>query len=86
MDLYTIISVVIIPFAVMGLKKLNLPSKWAPIAAFAVALILVAAGKAFGAELDVNSIAQAIIAALATAGVSVLGYDTVKKLTEATPK
>lgn len=82
MDLYTIISVVVIPFIVAGLKKLKLPSKWAPIAAFVVALILVSAGKLFGLELDVNNIAQAIIAALATAGVSVLGYDAVKKLTE----
>lgn len=82
MNLYTIISVVVIPFVVMLLKKLSLPSKWAPIAAFVVALVLVVVGKVFGAELDVNSIAQAIIAALATAGVSVLGYDTVKKLTE----
>jgi hypothetical protein len=82
MDWYTILSVIIIPFVVMGLKKLNLPSKWAPIAAFVVALILVSAGKLFGLELDVNTIQQTIIAALATAGVSVLGYDTVKKLME----
>ena len=82
MDWYTVISVIIIPFVVMGLKKFKLSSKWAPIAAFAVALVLVAVGKVLGAELDVNTIAQAIVAALATAGVSVLGYDTVKKLTE----
>ena len=82
MDWYTVISVVLIPLIVMGLKKLALPSKWAPIAAFAVALVLVAIGRVFGAVLDVNSIAETIIAALATAGVSVLGYDTVKKLTE----
>jgi hypothetical protein len=86
MNWYTIISVVVIPLVVMLLKKLNLPSKWCPIAAFAVALVLVGAGKAFGVDLDVNNIAQAIVAALATAGVSVLGYDTVKKLTEAAPK
>jgi hypothetical protein len=82
MNLYTIISVVAIPIVVMLLKKLNLPNKWCPIAAFAVALVLVAIGKAFGVDLDVNNIAQAIVAALATAGVSVLGYDAVKGLTE----
>lgn len=86
MDLYTLITVVIIPFIVMGIKKLGLSSKWAPVAAFIAALILVSVGNLLGLGLDVNSIAQAIIAALATAGVSVLGYDTVKKLTEATPK
>lgn len=86
MNWYTIVSVAVIPVIVTLLKKLKLPSKWCPIAAFAVALILVAAGKLFGVDLDVNNIAQAITAALATAGVSVLGYDTITKLIEAPKK
>jgi hypothetical protein len=82
MDLYTIISVVVIPLIVAGLRKLKLPAKWAPVAAFVVASALVALGQVFGLALDINTIAQAIIVALGTAGVSVLGYDAVKKLTE----
>jgi len=84
MDWYTILSVVVIPFVVAGFKKLGLSSKWAPVAAFLVAIVLVGIGTFFGLGLDVNTIAQAILAGLATAGVSVLGYDTVKKLTEKT--
>lgn len=86
MNWYTIISTVVIPFVVMGLRKANLPTKWCPIASFAVALVLVALGKVFGVEMDVNTIAQAILTALGTAGVAVLGYDTVAKLTEAPKK
>ena len=82
MNWYTIVSTIAIPFIVSLLKKMKLPSKWCPLAAFAVAGVLVGLGKVFGIDLDVNSIAQAIIVALATAGVGVLGYDQVKKLTE----
>lgn len=78
---YQIISVVLIPIIVMIARKLSLPAKWSPIFAFAVALILVSAGKLFGVELDVNTIGSTIITALATAGVSVLGYDQLKQLT-----
>jgi hypothetical protein len=81
MDWYTIVSVVAIPLIVMGLRQLKLPVKWAPVAAFAVAVILVGAGKALGVTLDVNTIADAILKGLATAGVAVLGYDTVTKIT-----
>lgn len=84
MDWYTIISIVLIPLIVMGLKKIKLPSKWAPVAVFGVALILVAVGKVIGIDLDINTIADAIVKGLVTAGISVLGYDTVKKLTEST--
>ena len=80
--IYQIVSVVLIPAIVTLLKKIRLPSKWAPVAAFGIALGLVAAAKPFGVDLDVNTVAQTIITALATAGVAVLGYDTVKKLTE----
>lgn len=84
MNWYTIVSTVAIPLIVALLKKINLPSKWCPVAAFIVAGALVGVGKVFGVDLEVNSIATAIITALATAGVGVLGYDTVKKLTEPT--
>ena len=82
MNIVDIVMVVIVPVVVSGLKKLKLPSKWAPIAATAVALALVAVGKVIGLDLDVNSIADAIIKGLAIAGVSVLGYDTITELTE----
>ena len=81
MDWYTIVSIIVIPIVVQLLKKVKLPSKWAPVAAFGVALVLVGAGHLLGLNLDINTIAQAIIAGLATAGVAVLGYDTVTKLT-----
>ena len=80
--IYQIVSVVLIPVIVTLFKKMKMSSKWAPIASFGVALVLVSIAKVFGLNLDVNSISQTILAALATAGVSVLGYDTVKKLTE----
>ena len=82
MDIYTIVMTVAIPFIVMGLKALSLPSKWAPVAAFVVAISLVAAGKALGIDLDVNTIADLIIKGLATSGVAVLGYDALKKITD----
>jgi len=82
MNIVDIVMVVIVPVVVSGLKKLKLPSKWAPIAATAVALALVAVGKVIGLDLDVNSIADAIIKGLAIAGVSVLGYDAITELTE----
>lgn len=78
---YQIISVVVIPFVVYGFRKVGLSTKYAPIAAFGVAVALVAIGKAIGIDLDVNTIQSALITALATAGVSVLGYDTVTRLT-----
>ena len=78
MDWYTIVSIVVIPLIVIGLRKIKMPVKWAPVAAFGIAVGLVAIGKAIGIELDVNTIADAIIRGLATAGIAVLGYDTVK--------
>jgi hypothetical protein len=81
MDWYTIVSVLIIPAIITGLRMIKLPTKWAPLAALASALVLVAIGKLVGLDLDVNTITDAIIKGLAIAGVSVLGYDTVKKLT-----
>ena len=66
----------------MGLKKIKLPSKFAPAAAFAVAIGLVLIGQKLGLELDINTIADAILKGLATAGIAVLGYDQVKKITE----
>ena len=86
MNWYTIVSVVVIPLIVWLLRLAKLPTKWCPIVAFAVAVALVAIGKVLGVDLDVNTIQQAIVTALATAGVSVLGYDTVSKLMEAPKK
>jgi len=81
-SIQTIIMTVAIPFVVMFLRKMNLPSKWCPIAAFGVAIALVALAKVFGVDMDINTIAQAIIQSLGMAGVAVLGYDTVKKAIE----
>lgn len=80
MDIYTIISTLVIPVIVMLLKKVKLPAKYAPLAAFAVAIILVGVGQFFKLTLDIPTVADAILKGLATAGVAVLGYDTVKKL------
>lgn len=84
MDIQTIVMTVIIPFIVWGLKKLSLPTKWAPIAAFGVAIAVVSLGKVFGVDMDVTTVADTIIKSLAMAGVAVLGYDTYKSV--ATPK
>ena len=81
MNWYTIVSTVAIPFIVQLLKMMKMPTKWAPLAAFSVAGLLVGLGKVFGVEMDVNNLATAILTALATAGVGVLGYDTVKTMT-----
>ena len=80
--LYNLISVIVIPFIIGILKKVKLSSKFAPLAAFVIACGLVGVGKLVGITLDVNSIADIIIKGLATAGIAVLGYDQVKKLTE----
>ena len=80
MDIYTIISTLVIPVIVMLFKKVKLPSKYAPLAAFGAAILLVGVGMVFKLTLDINTIADAILKGLATAGVAVLGYDTVKKL------
>lgn len=80
--IYTIISVLVIPAVIGFLKKIKLPSKYAPVAAFGVATALVGVGKVIGFDLDVNTLADAIIKGLITAGISVIGYDQVKKLTE----
>lgn len=84
MDIQTIIMTIAIPFIVWALRKLSLPIKWAPIAAFAVAILLVSLGKVFGVEMDVATIADVIIKGLAMSGVAVLGYDTFRAIT--TPK
>lgn len=78
--MFEVITVVVIPFIVQLLKKIKLPTKVAPIAAFILALIIVAGGNVLGFDLNIDTIIDAIIKALAISGVSVLGYDTVKKL------
>jgi hypothetical protein len=82
MNWYTIVSTIAIPLIVTGLRAAKLPAKWAPVTAFGVAIILTAIGQALGLTLDVNTIAQTILQSLGIAGVAVLGYDQVKKLTE----
>ena len=74
------ITAAAIPFLINLLKKIKLPTKIAPIAAFVLALIIVAGGNVLGFDLNIDTIIDAIIKALAISGVSVLGYDTVKKL------
>lgn len=80
--IYQIVSVVVIPIIVTLLKKVNLPNKWAPVTAFGIAIVLAVVGQLLGITVDVNTVAQTIMASLATAGVAVLGYDQIKKLTE----
>ena len=78
--MFEAITAIAIPFLINLLKKIKLPTKIAPIAAFILALIIVAGGKVLGFDLNIDTIIDAIIKALAISGVSVLGYDTVKKL------
>ena len=78
MDIQTIVMTVAIPFIVGLLRKLALPSKWAPIAAFAVAMALVSLGNVFDLDMGVATLADAILKGLGMAGVAVLGYDAVK--------
>lgn len=73
-----ILSAAIVQF----LKKIKLPSKYAPTICLVVAIILVSAARAIGLEMDVNSVAQALLLALGTAGATTLVYDQVKQLTE----
>ena len=54
-------------FIVNLLKKIKLPTKIAPLVAAVVALLVVGVSKAFGADLDVNSVYDAIIKAIALA-------------------
>lgn len=81
MDIQTIVMTIVIPAIVMFLRKMSLPTKWAPVAAFGVAIALVSLGKIFGLDMDVQTLAETIIKSLAMAGVAVLGYDTVKSAT-----
>ena len=74
------ITAAAIPFLINLLKKIKLPTKVAPIAAFVLALIIVAGGNVLGFDLNIDTLIDVIIKALAISGVSVLGYDTVKKL------
>lgn len=78
MDIQTIVLTVVIPFIVGFLRKMNLPTKWAPLAAYGVALALVALGNVFGLDMGVATIADALLKGLGMAGVAVLGYDALK--------
>ena len=78
--MFEVITVIAIPFIINLLKKIKLPTKIAPIAAFVLALVIVAGGKILGFDLNIQTLIDAIIKALAISGVSVLGYDAIKKL------
>ncbi len=67
---------------VQVLKLIKLPSKYAPTVCLVVAVILVAGAKALGMDLDVNTVADALLKALGIAGVTVLAYDQVRKVVE----
>ena len=77
--MFEIISAVIIPFVVQFLKKIKLPSRIAPIAAIVLAIIAVAGAKLLGQDLDINNIYEAILRVLGISGMSILGYDVLKK-------
>ena len=79
MDIQTIVLTVVIPFIIGFLRKMGLPTKWAPITAYGVALILVGIATAFGIDMSVATIADAILKGLGMAGVAVLGYDAIAK-------
>jgi len=78
--MFDIVTVIVIPFIVQLLKKVNLPTKFAPFAAIVIAAIIVGVGGLFGLTLDVASISDLILRSLGLAGVAVLGYDAVKQL------
>jgi len=76
------LATIIIPFIVQLLKKMKLPSKFAPIVALVLAIVYVAIARVAGIDADLNTIVAQITQALTIAGIGVLGYDTVKKITE----
>ena len=78
---FEIITVVVIPFIVQFLKKIKLPTKLAPFAAIIAAIIIVAGGKFLGVDLEIKNVLELILKAIGLAGISVLGYDIVKKIT-----
>ena len=80
MNWTTVIVTVVIPFIVQALKKW-IPVKFAPIVAIALAGIYVIIAKLTNNDADFNTVYAAIATALGVAGVSALGYDTVKSLT-----
>lgn len=79
---YQIITVVLIPILVGLWKRFGLSPTYAPTAAFGVSLGLVLLGRVFGLTLDAGTIQSAVLTALASAGIAVIGYDQAKKLTE----
>lgn len=77
--MFEIICAVIIPFVVQLLKKIKLPSRVAPIAAVILAILAVAGAKLFGIDLNIQSTLEAILKVLGISGMSILGYDVLKK-------
>lgn len=67
---------------VQVLKKIKLPSKFAPTIVLVVAGVIVAIANALGFTPDINSIKEAILTAIGIGGGTALAYDQVKKLGE----
>ena len=73
------VATVVIPFLVELLKKVKLPTKWAPFVAVGLALGYVTLAKALGlAGADFQGALAFILKALGIGAISVLGYDVVK--------
>ena len=75
------VAAVVIPFIITLLKKVKLPSKWAPVVAVLLATTYVLIARGAGLDADLNTVYAAIASVLGISGASVLGYDLVKKLT-----
>lgn len=67
---------------VQALKKIKLPSKFAPIIVLVVSGIIVSIANALGFTPDINSIKEALYAAFGIGGGTALIYDQIKKLGE----
>ena len=76
--LFQIITVAVIPFIVNLLKKINVPTRIAPIVAVVLAIGIVAGGKALGVDLDLNSVLDIILKGLGLGAISIFGYDLYK--------
>lgn len=68
---------------VQALKKIKMPSKFAPLAVLVVSGAIVAVANALGFTPDIKSIQDALASALGIGGMTTLVYDQVKKLGEA---
>jgi len=65
---------------VQGLKKIKLPTKYAPIVVFILAVIGVAIARVFGIVTDITTLSALLFKALGIAGATALTYDQIKAL------